>query len=68
MGTYRGPVAVRTHGNFNIQSERGWTEGIFHRCCTLNQRVDGYGYGLTKRAPEKGEAGMGRTEDSRTIR
>ncbi len=68
MGTYRGPVTVRTRGNFNIQSGRGWIEGISHRFCTFNQRVDGYGDVLTKRAPEKGEAGMGRAEDSRTIR
>ena len=43
-GSYTGRVAVRASGNFNIQTSHGLVQGISHRCCTLVQRGDGYGY------------------------
>jgi 5-methylcytosine-specific restriction endonuclease McrA len=43
-GAYRGRVAVRASGYFNIQTPEGVIQGISHRCCTVIQRGDGYGY------------------------
>lgn len=43
-GTYRGRVAVRATGSFNVQTINGPVQGISHRHCTLIQRGDGYGY------------------------
>ena len=44
VGEYTGRVAVRASGSFNIQTAEGLVQGISHRCCTLIQRSDGYGY------------------------
>jgi 5-methylcytosine-specific restriction endonuclease McrA len=44
VGTYRGRVAIRTSGRFNIQTGNGLIQGIHHRFCTLIQRADGYSY------------------------
>jgi 5-methylcytosine-specific restriction endonuclease McrA len=44
QGHYRGRVAIRATGSFNIQTSEGVVQGISHRHCTLLQRGDGYGY------------------------
>lgn len=44
VGIYVGQVAVQASGSFNIQTVHGLVQGISHRCCTLLQRTDGYGY------------------------
>ena len=59
VGTYLGRVAIRASGSFNIQTATGRVQGISHRFCTLIQRADGYGYALTKRAFDTGDAGTG---------
>ena len=56
-GRYLGRVAIRATGSFNIQTATGRVQGISHRFCTLIQRADGYGYALTQRAFDIGEAG-----------
>jgi hypothetical protein len=43
-GTYRGRVAVRSTGSFNITTASGTVQGIHARYCTLIQRADGYQY------------------------
>jgi 5-methylcytosine-specific restriction endonuclease McrA len=43
-GLYRGRVAVRASGSFNIQAADGVVQGISHRHCRLVQRSDGYAY------------------------
>jgi len=43
-GNYVGRVAIRASGSFNLQTKNGLVQGIHHRCCTLLQRADGYGY------------------------
>jgi 5-methylcytosine-specific restriction endonuclease McrA len=48
MGVYRGRVAIRASGSFNIQTGTGLVQGISHRFCTVIQRADGYGYTFTK--------------------
>jgi 5-methylcytosine-specific restriction endonuclease McrA len=58
VGTYVGRVAVRAIGSFNIQGAGDVVQGIAHRHCRLVQRSDGYGY--TRIALPKGEAGEGR--------
>jgi hypothetical protein len=61
-GTYRGRVAVRATGSFNIQTDAGVIQGISHRYCALLQRGDGYGYSVQpKIAPNTtGEREQGR--------
>jgi RRXRR protein/HNH endonuclease len=44
QGHYRGRVAVRATGNFNIKTPCGIFEGIHARYCRLSQRADGYSY------------------------
>jgi hypothetical protein len=44
VGAYRGRVAVRASGSFNIQNGKDVVQGISYRYCTLVQRADGYGY------------------------
>lgn len=44
MGTYRGRVAVRASGNFNVKTPVGTVQGINHRYCHLVQSADGYHY------------------------
>jgi hypothetical protein len=46
-GSYKGRVAVRASGSFNIQTASGVIQGISHRHCRVVQRADGYGYSLT---------------------
>ena len=44
IGTYKGRVAVRATGNFNITTKSGTIQGIGYRYCRLLQRSDGYSY------------------------
>jgi hypothetical protein len=44
VGSYRGRVAVRASGSFNIQNGKDVVQGIGYRYCTMVQRADGYGY------------------------
>ena len=44
QGRYRGCVAVRATGNFNIQTSSGVVQGIQAKHCRLAQRTDGYSY------------------------
>lgn len=43
-GTYKGRVAVRASGFFNITTATGVVQGISHPYCRLIARNDGYGY------------------------
>ena len=58
-GNSVGRVAIRASGSFNIQTGNGLVQGIPHRCCTLIQRGDGYGYSWLTIATTKGGAGIG---------
>ena len=53
-GQYKGRLAVRASGNFNIQTSQGVIQGISHRYCTVVQRADGYGYSLVARMDATG--------------
>jgi 5-methylcytosine-specific restriction endonuclease McrA len=44
VGTYIGPVAVRTTGSFNISLKETLVQGISHKYCSLIHRKDGYLY------------------------
>ena len=44
QGRHRGCVAVRSTGNFNIQTPAGVVQGIQAKHCRLAQRMDGYSY------------------------
>lgn len=44
IGTYKGRVAVRASGSFNIQSKEGLVQGISYRYCRLLERSSGYGF------------------------
>jgi hypothetical protein len=46
-GMYKGRVAIRMTGNFNVQPGTAGTvtvQGISHKHCRVLQRADGYGY------------------------
>jgi hypothetical protein len=43
-GVYRGRLAVRASGSFNIQTRDGVIQGISYKNCRLVARADGYGY------------------------
>jgi hypothetical protein len=43
-GSYRGRVAIRKIGSFNIQADGCVVQGISHRYCRLDFRSDGYSY------------------------
>jgi 5-methylcytosine-specific restriction endonuclease McrA len=43
-GTYKGRVAVRASGSFNVQTAAGVVQGIGHKHCVLIMRGDGYSY------------------------
>ena len=47
-GKYKGRVAIRASGNFNIATEEGTIQGINHKYCTLISRNDGYGYTFSR--------------------
>lgn len=44
IGTYKGRVAIRASGNFNIQTLNGLVQGINYKYCNIITRSDGYGY------------------------
>jgi len=44
IGTYRGRVAVRSTGNFNVKTKQAIVQGIHAKYCSLIQRADGYNY------------------------
>ena len=44
LGEYKGRVAVRASGSFNITHSAGTVQGISHNYCHLIARNDGYGY------------------------
>jgi hypothetical protein len=46
VGEYRGRVAIRASGNFNITTETGTVQGISYKYCELIVRNDGYGYAM----------------------
>ena len=50
-GTYRGRVAVRKSGYFNIQTPEGVIQGIGWRHCRLLSFNNGYGYAWLRPAP-----------------
>lgn len=54
IGQYRGRLAVRASGYFNIQTSQGVAEGISHRYCKIVQRADGYGYSLAAKTDAMG--------------
>ncbi|MEK7483120.1 MAG: RNA-guided endonuclease IscB, partial [Planctomycetota bacterium] len=43
-GTYRGRVAIRESGSFNIKTKTATIEGVSWKHCRKLQAVDGYGY------------------------
>ena len=43
-GTYKGKVAVRSSGSFNIKVKQGRIEGIGWKNCVMPYRFDGYSY------------------------
>lgn len=51
QGRYRGRVAVRASGSFNITTNTGTVQGILHKDCRKLQRADGYGYYIERRTP-----------------
>lgn len=50
VGEYRGRVAVRASGSFNIRTSTELVQGISYKHCQLVQRADGYGYFFHYRA------------------
>ena len=44
IGIYRGKVAVRASGFFNVSTENGVVQGISHRFCRKQHNADGYSY------------------------
>jgi 5-methylcytosine-specific restriction endonuclease McrA len=44
LGTYRGRVAVRASGSFNIKTKLETVQGIHYTACTPQHRSDGYAY------------------------
>jgi 5-methylcytosine-specific restriction endonuclease McrA len=43
-GSYRGRVAIRSNGSFNIQADGDTVQGISYQYCHLDFRSDGYSY------------------------
>jgi 5-methylcytosine-specific restriction endonuclease McrA len=53
VGEYKGRVAVRASGSFNITTQTGTVQGISYKYCELIARNDGYGYAMQpKQRPE----------------
>ncbi|WP_455233330.1 RNA-guided endonuclease IscB [Geopseudomonas aromaticivorans] len=53
VGAYKGRVAVRATGFFNIQSGSSVIQGISHKFCAVVQRADGYGYAQNPTAEQE---------------
>jgi len=43
-GTWRGRIAIRASGYFDIQTLEGKITGVSYKNCLLTQKADGYGY------------------------
>ena len=52
-GSYKGRIAVRSSGSFDIKTGSQTVEGIGHRWCKRIQRQDGYLYSLGVSSPSK---------------
>ena len=50
-GLWRGRVAVRVSGSFNIQTPKGVIQGVGWKHCRLISHNDGYGYAWLGHAP-----------------
>lgn len=48
-GTYKGKVAIRSTGNFNIKTPEHTVEGINAKFCSLLHQLDGYQYHYKKK-------------------
>ncbi len=46
IGIYKGRVAVRSSGNFNVATVQGLIQGINYKCCSSIHQKDGYNYGF----------------------
>ena len=46
IGSYRGLVAIRSSGSFNIKTVTETVQGINHKYCKRVHRKDGYAYGF----------------------
>lgn len=51
QGKYRGRVAVRASGSFNISTDKGIVQGISYKACRKIQGADGYNYYIERRKP-----------------
>ena len=51
QGKYRGRVAVRASGSFNISTDKGIVQGISYKSCRKIQGTDGYNYYIERRKP-----------------
>ena len=49
QGEYLERVAVRSNGNFNIETKCGLVQGIGYKYCRVIQRNDGYSYNYGRR-------------------
>jgi hypothetical protein len=47
-GTYKGRVAVRSRGFFNIATKAGTVQGISHKYCRVTARACGYSFNTRK--------------------
>lgn len=61
-GTWRGRIAIRSTGYFDIQALEGKITGVSHKNCQLTQRADGYGYHIKS---TNSQGGGGREKKSR---
>ena len=59
-GVYKGRVAVRATGSFNIQTGASVIQGIGHKHCRILQRGDGYGYSYVNNQDSNINASKGR--------
>jgi hypothetical protein len=55
-GLWRGRVAVRVSGSFNIQTPKGVIQGVGWKHCRLISHNDGYGYAWLGHAPHSSPA------------
>lgn len=55
-GFWRGRVAVRASGSFNIQTPEGVVQGVSWKYCRLISHNDGYGYAWLRPAPHSSPA------------
>ena len=58
IGVYRGKVACRARGSFNISTPAGLVQGISHRVCRLIHHKDGYTYEIGGGNPSRRREGF----------